>query len=264
MEVHARQRAAAMSLLRARKLARSALNGRTDLARRVQRMREPMQAPGDRARRGGRRLAGPRSGTAIVVDDRMCAVLDGGREIAERAFDVGENAREVCGRVGVVSLHPQGMRHFGEAPRQAATRPGLRRRANRSKGVVVASGGSDAGRGRRGGSHDGDGRSPARWPQWALTPNSSRGPGPSAIARQIGQRNAGARTSGAGIGRPAPLQRVQTAELASAGPGRHRPCGRVCANLAVRVGLRVRRGTRPRARPRPRRSRDVGQGPHAA
>jgi len=35
MEVHARQRAAAMGLLRARKLARSALDGRTDLARRV-------------------------------------------------------------------------------------------------------------------------------------------------------------------------------------------------------------------------------------
>ena len=67
-----------------------------------------------------------------MVDDRMCALLDGGREIAERAFDVGENAREVCGRFGVVSLHPQGMRHLGEAPGQAAKRPGLRRRGNRS------------------------------------------------------------------------------------------------------------------------------------
>jgi hypothetical protein len=35
MEVHIRQRAAATGLLRARKLARSALDGRTDLARRV-------------------------------------------------------------------------------------------------------------------------------------------------------------------------------------------------------------------------------------
>ena len=32
----------------------------------------------------------------------------------ERAFDVGENARQVCGRFGVVSLHPEGMRHLGE------------------------------------------------------------------------------------------------------------------------------------------------------
>ena len=161
-----------------------------------------MQAPGDCARRGGRRLAGPRSGRAIVVDDRVCALLGCGGEIAERAFDVGENARQVCGRFGVVSLHPEGMRHLGEAPGQAAKRAGLRRRANRSKGVVVARGGSDARRGRGSGSHGGDGRPPARWPQWALTPNSSRGLGPSAIARQMGQRNAGGRTSGAGIRRP--------------------------------------------------------------
>ena len=85
-----------------------------------------MQAPGDCARRGGRRLADPRSGRAIVVDDRMCAVLGCGGEIAERAFDVGENARQVCGRFGVVSLHPEGMRHLGEGPGQAAKRPGHR------------------------------------------------------------------------------------------------------------------------------------------
>jgi hypothetical protein len=147
MEVHARQRAAAMGVLRARKLARGALDGRTDLARRVQRMGEPMQAPGDCARRGGRRLAGPRSGRAIVVYDGVCAVLDCGREIAERAFDVGENARQVCGRFGVVSLHPEGMRHLGEAPGQAAKRAGLRRRANRSQGVALEREGSDARRG---------------------------------------------------------------------------------------------------------------------
>jgi hypothetical protein len=179
MDVHARQRAA-MSLPRACKLPRSALDGRTDLARRVQRMGEPMKAPGDCARRGGRPLAGPRSGTAIVVDDRMCAVLDCGREIAERALDVGENARQVCGRLRVVSLHPQGMRHLGQAPGQAAERPGLRRLANRSKGVVVAGGRSGARRARGGGGHGGDGRPPAGCWQWALTPTSSRGPGPSA------------------------------------------------------------------------------------
>ena len=105
-------------------------------------MGEPMQAPGDCARRGGRRLADPRSGRAIVVYDRMCALLGCGREIAERAFDVRENARQVCGRFGVVSLHPEGMRHLGEAPGQAAKRPGLRRRANRSKGVVLERGGT--------------------------------------------------------------------------------------------------------------------------
>ena len=41
-------------------------------------------------------------------------------------FDVRENARQVCGRFGVVSLHPEGMRHLGEAPGQAAKRAGLR------------------------------------------------------------------------------------------------------------------------------------------
>ena len=77
-----------------------------------------------------------------------CALLGCGREIAERAFDVGKNAREVCGRFGVVSLHPEGMRHLGEAPGQAAQRAGLRRRANRSNGVALERGGSDARRGR--------------------------------------------------------------------------------------------------------------------
>ena len=147
MDVHARRRAATMSLPRACKLARSVLDGRTDIARRVQRMGEPMQAPGDCARGGGRRLAGPRSGTAIVVDDRVCALLGCGREIAECAFDVGENARQVCGHFGVVSLHPEGMRHLGEAPGQAANRAGLRRRANRSKGVALERKGSDGRRG---------------------------------------------------------------------------------------------------------------------
>jgi len=175
MDVHARQRAGAMSLPRARKLARSALDGRTDLARRVQGMGEPMKPPGDCPRRGGRRLAGPGSGRAFVVDDRMCVLLDCGREIAERAFDVGEHARQVYGRLTVVSLHPQGMCHLGQAPGQAAKRPGLRRPANRSKGVVVAGGGSDARRTRGGGGHGGDGRPSAGWWQWALIPSSSRG-----------------------------------------------------------------------------------------
>ena len=137
-------------------------------------------------------------------------------------FDVGENTRQVCGRFGVVSLHPEGMRHLGEAPGQAAQRASLRRRANRSKGVAFERGGSDARRGRGSGGHGGDGRPPARWPQWALTPNSSRGPRPSAIARQIGQRNAGGRTSGAGVRRPRAAPASRTEELASAGAGRHR------------------------------------------
>ena len=222
-----------------------------------------MQAPGDCARWGGRRLAGSRSGRAIVVYDRMCALLDCGREIAERAFDVGENARQVCGRFGVVSLHAEGMRHLGEAPGQAAKRAGLRRRANRSKGVALEMEGSDARRGRGSGSHDGDGRPPARWPQWALTPipyaaqDHRR-----SLARSGSRTRAAGRAVQASSG-PAPLQRV--------GPRSSRP--RVQADTAVRsglrelalsVGLRVRRGTCPRARPRPRRSRGAGQGPHAA
>jgi hypothetical protein len=170
MQVRARERAATMGPLRAGKLARSALNGRTDLARCVQRMGEPMQAPGDCARRGGRRLAGPRSGRAIVVDDRMCALLGCRREIAERPFDVGEDTREVSEPFGVVSLHAQSMRDLGEAPGQAAQRAGLRRCASRSKGVALDSEGSGARRGRGSGGHDGDGRRPATRPQWALNP----------------------------------------------------------------------------------------------
>jgi hypothetical protein len=170
MQVRARERAATMGPLRAGKLARSALNGRTDLARCAERMGEPVQPPGDCARRGVRRLAAPRSGRAIVVDDRMCALLGCRREIAERPFDVGEDTREVSELFGVVSLHAQGMRDLGEAPGQAAKRAGLRRRASRPKGVALDSGGSDARRGRGSGGHDDDSRPPARWPQWALNP----------------------------------------------------------------------------------------------
>jgi hypothetical protein len=53
-------------------------------------------------------------------------------------------------------------------------------------------------------------------------PHSSRGPRPSAIGRQIGQRNAGGRTSGAGVRRPRAATASRTEELASAGAGRHR------------------------------------------
>ena len=123
-----------------------------------------------------------------------------------------------AGCFGVVSLHADGMRDLGEAPGQAAKRAGLRGRASRSKGVALESGGRDARRG-RGSGHDGDGRPPASWPQWALTPilRASRGPRPSAMARQIGQRNAGGRTSGAGVRRPRAAPASRTEELA-AGP----------------------------------------------
>jgi hypothetical protein len=134
-------------------------------------MGEPVQAQGDCARRGGRRhLAGPRSGRAIGVDDRGCASLGCGREIAERVFDVGEDSGEAWELLGVASLHADRMRDLGEAAGQAVKRASLSGRARRTTSVALNSEGSGARRGRGSGGHDGDGRWPATRPQWALNP----------------------------------------------------------------------------------------------
>jgi hypothetical protein len=225
-------------------------------------MGEPLQAPGECARRGGRRLAGPRSGRAIVGYDGMRALLGCGREIAERAFDVGKNARKVCGRFGVVSLHPEGMRDLGEAPAQAAKRAGLRRSANRSNGVALERGGSDARRGRGVGSHDGDGRPPARWSQWALTPIPLEA---QVHRRSVARSGSRPRTAGRAVqasSGPSPLQRVGP-RASPTGVLADTPLAVGLRELAVSVGLRVRRGTRPRARRWLPRSRGAGQRRHA-
>ena len=153
-----------------------------------------MQAPGDCARLGGRRLGGPALPERDPSSMTACALCSAAAARSPSAPSMPRKRppglRALRGGQPAPGGHAPPRR--GTGPGSQATRPQATRQP--SKRVRVAGEGATLGGvqevvvmvamvGRRPGG-----------PRWALTPNSLRGPGPWAAAPGGGQRPAGGRT----------------------------------------------------------------------